>query len=207
MKNVITVAREYGSGGREIARRVAGALSWRLVDRELIAEVARRADVPPEAAAEYDERLNPWMVRMAKGLWAGSADSFAAAPRGAVFDADLMAELTRRVILEAAAQGSCVILGRGSQCVLRGRADALHVFVYAPREDRVRRLASRHGGESAALIEMERVDRSRAAYVQHYYASERGARELYDLMANSRVGVEAVARMILCGAGRGAEPA
>jgi cytidylate kinase len=207
MKNVITVAREYGSGGGEIARKVAETLSWRLVDRELIAEAARKADVPPEAAAQYDERVNPWMVRMAKGLWSGSADSFAAAPRGAVFDADLMAELTRRVILEAAAQGSCVLLGRGAQCVLRDRADTLHVFVYAPSEDRLRRLASRHGRESAARIEMERMDRSRAAYVQHYYGCDRANRELYDVMVNSRVGVEAVVRMVLCAAGHGGQPA
>ncbi|MBZ5637972.1 MAG: cytidylate kinase-like family protein [Acidobacteriia bacterium] len=206
MKNVITLAREYGSGGREIARRVAEGLAWRLVDRELIAEVARRADVPNEAAAEYDERLNPWMVRMAKGLWAGSADSFAAAPRGDVFDADLMAELTRRVILEAAAQGSCVILGRGAQCILRDRTDALHVFVYAPAEDRVRRLARRHGGEAAARIEMERADRTRAAYVQHYYGCDRTARELYDLMVNSRIGVEAAVRMVVCAMGRREAP-
>jgi cytidylate kinase len=207
MKNVITFAREYGSGGGEIARRVAEALSWRLVDRELIVEVARKADVPPEAAAQYDERINPWMVRMAKGLWAGSADSFAAAPRGMVFDADVMAELTRRVILEAAVKGGCVILGRGAQCVLRERADALHVFVFAPREDRVRRLASRHGGESAAGIEMERVDRSRSAYVRHYYGCDRADRGLYDIMVSSRVGVEAAVRMVLCAAGRGGAPA
>jgi CMP/dCMP kinase len=207
MKNVITVAREYGSGGGEIARKVALGLAWRLVDRELIAEVARKADVSPEDAAQYDERVNPWMVRIAKALGSGSADSFAVPLRGAVFDADLMAELSRRVILEAAAQGSCVLLGRGGACILRDRADALHVFVYAPREDRVRRLASRHGGEAAARVEMDRVDRSRAAYVQHYYGCDRVDRHLYDLMVNSRVGVEAAVRMIVCAAGLPKEPA
>jgi cytidylate kinase len=201
MKRVITIAREHGSGGKEIARRVAGTLGWRLVDRELIAEVARLADVKPEEAAAYDERLNPWIVRMAKGLWSGSADSFAAAPRGVVFDADVTAELTRRVILEVAAEGSCVILGRGAQCVLRDRDDALHVFVYAPLPDRTRRLVARHGGEPGAAVELERVDRGRAAYVQHYYASDRSARELYDLLVNSRLGLDAAARMILCASG------
>ncbi len=207
MKRIITIAREHGSGGQEIARRVAEALGWRLVDRELIAEVAKRADVLPEDAAEYDERINPWVVRLAKGLWSGSADSFAAAPRGTVFDADLTAELTRRVVLEAALEGSCVILGRGAQCILRDREDALHVFVYAPRQERLRRLAPRHGGEQGAAIEMERVDRARAAYVQHYYGCERTARELYDLMVSTRVGIEAGARTILCAVGCRGEPA
>lgn len=201
MKKVVTIAREHGSGGQEIARRVAEALKWRLVDRELIAEVAKRADVGPDEAAAYDERVNPWMVRLAKGLWSGSADSFAAAPSGTVFDADLTAELTRRVVLEAASVGTCVILGRGAQCILRDRDDTLHVFVYAPREDRIRRLAPRHGGEQGAAIEMERVDRARAAYVQHYYGCDRTARELYDLMVSTRVGIESATRMILCAAG------
>jgi cytidylate kinase len=201
MKNVVTIAREYGSGGGAIARRVAEALQWRLVDREVIAEVARLAHVRPEDAAAYDERVNPWVVRLAKGLWSGSADSFAASPCGAVFDADLTAELTRRVVLEVAAEGRCVILGRGAQCILRGREDSLHVFVYAPREDRIRRLAPRHGGASAAAIEMDRVERARAAYVQHYHGCDRAAREMYDLMVNSRVGLDAAARMILCAAG------
>jgi hypothetical protein len=124
-----------------------------------------------------------------------------AAPRGTVFDADLTAELTRRVVLEAASEGSCVILGRGAQCVLRDRDDVLQVFVYAPLPDRVRRLAARHGGEPGATVEMERVDRARAAYVQHYYASDRTARELYDLLVNSRLGLDAAARMILCASG------
>ncbi len=201
MTKIITIAREHGSGGQEIARGVAEMLGWRLVDREVIAEVAKRADVRPEEAAAYDERINPWVVRLAKGLWSGSPDSFAAPPRGAVFDADMTAELTRRVVLEVAFEGSCVILGRGAQCILRDRPDALHVFVYAPRADRLRRLAPRHGGEQGAAIEMERVDRARAAYVQHYYDCDRTDRELYDLMVSTRVGIEAATRMILCAAG------
>ncbi len=201
MKRIVTIAREHGSGGQEVARRIAEALAWRLVDRELIAEVARRAHVRPEDAAAYDERINPWVVRLAKGLWSGSADGFAAEPRGEVFDADLTAELTRRVVLEAAFDGTCVILGRGAQCILRDRADALHVFVYAPRGERLRRLAPRHGGEQGAAIEMERVDRARAAYTQHYYGCDRSARELYDLMVSTRDGIESAVRTILCAAG------
>jgi CMP/dCMP kinase len=198
MKRVVTIAREHGSGGQEIARRAAAALGFRLVDRSLLEEVARRAELAPEDAEVYDERVNPWMVQIAKALAAGSADSYAAAMRGAAPDSDLLVELTRRVVIETAQEGGAVILGRGAQCILGRREDALHVFVFAPVEDRVARLVGREGGESGAIAAIEKADRARAEYVRHYYGCDRTSLALYDLLINSRMGVDAAVRLIVC---------
>ncbi len=201
MKRVITLAREHGSGGREIAGRVAEALGWKVIDRQVVAEVARLAQVPPEEIHAYDEHVNPWVLRLAKGLWSGAPDAFSTPAPGEILDADRIAELTRRAIHDAAEAGSCVIVGRGAQCALGRRPDVLRVFVYAPVEDRLARIAARipHGTDAEA--EIERVDRSRAAYVRHYYHRGWGDRDCYELMVNSAVGIEAAARTILCAAG------
>lgn len=201
MKRVVTLSREHGSGGREIAVRVADALEWRVLDRLLIEEVARLARVPAADVAALDERVNPWTIRLAKGLWSGSADSFASTAGDTVFDADRMAELARRVIVDAADAGSCVILGRGAQFVLAGRDDVLRVFVHAPLAERLRRLRAGAVSETAAADELERVDRGRAAYVRHYFGRDRTDPSCYDLMVDSHLGLDVVARTILCAAG------
>jgi cytidylate kinase len=207
MIQVITLSRAHGSGGHEIARRVAESLGWRLVDRALIEEVARLARIPPEEAEAFDERVDPWVVRLARGLWGGSAEAFAGPPQGTVPHADLMADLTRRAVLQAAAAGQCVILGRGAQCILAGRDDTLRVFVTAPTEDRLRRLRPRYRDEAAAAAALVDVDRARNAYVRRYYGCDRTDPGCYDLMINSRLGIEQVVRMILCVAGTGGEAA
>ncbi len=201
MKSVITLARQHGSGGAEIARRVAVRLDWKLLDRQILDEVARLARVPPEEAEAYDERVNPWVVRLAKGLWSGSADSFASAPGSGVLDADLMTALTRQVVLDVATEGRCVILGRGAQCILGEREDALRVLVYAPFSDRLRRIRARYPSESSASAAIARIDRARSAYVQHYYGCDRMDPEGYDLLVNSRLGLETAVELVLCASG------
>jgi cytidylate kinase len=203
MKRIITVSREHGSGGREIARRVAEALRWNLVDRALIDEVARIAKIAPEDVEAHDERVNPWLVRLAKGFWTGSADSYAGIPPEMVFDADTLARLTRHVVLDVAGVGECVILGRGAACILGLRQDALHVFIYAPLEDRLARLRARGQDEAEAAKLLHDVDRARAAFVRHYYGCDRTDRALYDLMVSSRVGEDRAVRAILAAVGRG----
>ena len=202
MKRIITVSREHGSGGREIARQVAEALGWKLVDHALIDEVARIAKIAPEEVEAHDERVNPWLIRLAKGFWSGSADSYAGVPPEMVFDADTLARLTRHVVLQVAEAGECVILGRGAACVLGLREDALHVFIYAPIEDRLARLRARDADEAEAAKLLHEMDRARAAYVKRYYGCDRTDRALYDLMVSSRVGEDRAVRAILAAVGR-----
>ncbi len=196
MTRVITLAREYGSGGREIARRVAERLGWELADRSLLESVARLANTTRETAEAFDERCDTWMARVAKLLWAGSPDTFTGTPVD-VLDSDTMAGVTRRVIEEAAHGGPCVIVGRGAQCILAGRPDVLHVFVYADEDERLKRLAARYPTIEEARLAMDQMDRTRAEYVRRYHGCDWRSRYLYDVMINTRVGVDMAAELVL----------
>jgi len=113
------------------------------------------------------------------------------------FDADSMVEFMQRVISGAAAEGNSVIVGRGAPFLLRGRPDTFHVFVYAPHEEKIRRLREAGKGEDQAIDEIENVDRQRVIFVRKYFGMEWPTRELYDLMINSRVGDDVVIDTIL----------
>ena len=129
---VITIAREYGSGGAVIGQELAARLGWKLLDRELILELARRAHVQPSEVSQMDEHPSSFIARLLKAFWIGNAYTYSG-PAPDVVDADYLAELSAIVISEAAKLGQCVIVGRGAQCVLREREDAFHVFVYGAR--------------------------------------------------------------------------
>src|ERR1019366_9592174 len=127
MFRIVTVAREYGSGGGSIARLLAERLSWKLLDRCLVERIAQAASVEPAVAEKFDERLDPWFNRLAEALWQSPGlRGYIGGPVPGWFDADVAARLTRRVIEEAAAMGNCVVVGRGSQCILQKREDAFH---------------------------------------------------------------------------------
>lgn len=199
MTRVIALSREHGSGGSEIAARLAGTLNWRLVDRALIEEVARRAHITAADAGAYDERVDPWLARLARGFASGSPDSYAGLDATGVVNADAVAALTRHVIAESAEEGSCVIVGRGAPCTLSGRSDVLRVFVYAPLAERIRRLGQR--GAADASAEAERIDRARAAYLRRYCGCAFGDRGCFDLMLDSSLGIDRAVATILAAAG------
>lgn len=139
---VITVEREYGSGGAMIAERLAKQLGWKLWDRELTAEIARVAKVTPEAACRCDERVDPLLSRLFRVYARGSYERTLPVTEGQHFNADSMVAMLQEVIEEAASKGNCVIVGRGAPYILRKRPDAFHVFIYAPVEEKLRRLKS-----------------------------------------------------------------
>jgi hypothetical protein len=95
MFRVVTVAREYGSGGGRIAQLLAGRLGWKLLDRCLVEKISQTAAVEPQAAEKYDERLDPWFNRLADALWRGPGlRGFMAGPMPNRFDAEVVAQLT-----------------------------------------------------------------------------------------------------------------
>jgi hypothetical protein len=196
---VVTIAREHGSGGREIAERVALALGWEVLDERIVTAVAQAARVAPGDVGPLDERVESWLDRLAKTLWAGGPEGFTR-PTSDGLDAGQVAALTRRVIEEAASQGSCVIVGRGAQCVLEGRDDVLRVFVHAPVDVRMRRLSARLPAGADAAREIAEVDRARRAYVRRVYDRVWDDRACYDLMIDARRGVAAAAGIILSAA-------
>lgn len=194
---VVTVAREYGSGGAAIATRLAERLGYQLLDRALVERIARLARVDPDLVGKLDEHVDPWARRIGRALWYGGFEAVAVVDENDVVDSDRVAALSARIVEEAAAVGGCVIVGRGGQCLLRGRPDAFHVFVYAPRETRLLRLRARLGPGADLERALEDVDRERAAYTRRYFDADRLDPHLYHLMVNAVVGEEAAVSTVL----------
>ena len=194
---VVTVAREYGSGGAAIAARLAVRLGYQLLDRALVERIAEVARIDPDLAGKLDEHVDPWARRLGRALWYGGFEAVAVVDENDVVDSDRVARLSGRIVEEAASVGGCVIVGRGGQCLLRGRGDVLHVFVYAPRDERVRRLHARLGPGADVELALDETDRERAAYVRRHFDADWLDRRLYHLMVNAALGEEAAVSAIL----------
>ena len=139
MIRVITIEREYGSGGADIARKLAERLGWQLWDQMLTDEIARQMDCDSRAVEEHEERKDALHYRLFKAFLRGSFEGSLNAPRLKMVDADCIREVAERVVTAAAKSGNSVIVGRGAAYYLRERPDAFHVFVYAPLEAKVQR--------------------------------------------------------------------
>lgn len=193
---VITIAREYGSGGGAIGQELARRLGWKLLDRELILELACRAHVQPSDVSQMDEHASSFIERVLNAFWLGHAYVWSG-PAPDVVDSDYLAALTAIVIRQAAKLGQCVIVGRGAQCVLRGDEAAFHVFVYGSREEKLRRIQSRHRTLPECEMALDEIDRTRAAYIRSYYRCDWADRHLYNLMINSDISINRAVSLIL----------
>jgi cytidylate kinase len=194
---VITIEREYGAGGADIARLVAERLGWKLWDQRLTDEIARLAECDRSEVSRREERTDPLYYRLLKSFLRGSFEGSLNIPRLKLLDTDVIVSLTKRIVEKAATEGSCVIVGRGAAFFLANRSDVFNVFVYAPHEDKVQRLI-RSGMEprkAASLVDT--VDHDRADFIRKYFGKEWPCRRLYHLMINSRAGDEAVVRTVL----------
>jgi len=196
---VITIEREYGSGAADIAKKVADRLGWKLWDQSLTDEIARRMDCPSHTVEEHEERRDSLSYRLFKAFMRGSFEGSLNAPRLKMVDADCIREIAQAVVAAAAKEGSSVIVGRGSAYYLRDRPDAFHVFIYAPFEDKVRRLRAMGKSEADAVHLAETVDRDRSAYIRQYFGIEWPERHFFHLMINSKMGDEMAAQAILNG--------
>ena len=197
MLKIVTVEREYGCGGGEIAQRLAERLGWKLWDQLLTTEIARVMDCECRAVEEREERRDALHYRLFKSFMRGSFEGTLNAQRMKMVDADCIREAAERIVLEAAKQGNCVIVGRGSAYYLRSNAGAFHVFVYAPLEEKVQRLRKQGKSEDEAYSLAETIDQDRAAYIKQYFDVEWPDRHLFHLMVNSSMGDEVVVEMIL----------
>jgi hypothetical protein len=202
MVKVITVEREYGSQGAEFAHRLAGRLQWKLVDRCVIEEIAQKAQVPASLVENCDERLDPWYHRLGKSFWHGSVERLPAPPKDTVFDSERMVGLVRRYFKDIAAEGNCVIVGRGAGCALAAVHGVFNIFVYASMTRKVRWFEEHfpeHAGD--ARRELEATDARRAEYVRTYYDQDWTDHRLYHMMINSCMGCEAMIAAALDGTG------
>jgi cytidylate kinase len=197
MIKIITIEREYGSGGGEIAQLLATRLGWKLWDQRLTEEIARLANCPKAVVEAREEKNDPLYYRLFKSFLRGSYEGSINAPKLNLVDSETIAKNTRRVVEHAAEGGNCVIVGRGSQQFLKNRQDTLRIFLYAPREDKVRRLLTRGKSEKEAEELVDTVDRERADFIQKYFNVEWPDRAIYHTMINTAIGDEMVVNTIL----------
>jgi cytidylate kinase len=189
MKNtVITLGREFASGGSEIAGKVAEKLGIPLYNKELITLAAKKSGLTEEAIAASENRrsgsliYNLYMMGNTLPL------------------ADQVYILQSNVIRELAAKGPCVILGRCGDYVLREQPHVLRVFVFAPLEQRICNAKTRPGAKDQAdrlwETEIAKHDRARSSYYNYYTENRWGEAKNYDLCLNAALGVDTCAALI-----------
>lgn len=196
MFRIITIEREYGSGAAEIARHLASRLGWKLWDKELTAEIARVAEVDPSAVSFCEERVDSRFQRMVKVFWRGSYER-SMHLENQTFDPDRMVHVGEQVMQDIADRGNSVIVGRGAPYFLRDRDDAFHVFLYAPRAEKLRRIQDSGTRKNEAENLVDTVDRERIEFVKHYFGADWPTRSLYHVMLNTAMGDENVITTIL----------
>lgn len=197
MFRLITIEREYGCGGATIATQLADHLGWKLWDQLLTQEIARLASVDQSAVRRCEERMDSRLHRLAKAFWRGSYERNSAALGSQMFDADCMLPMMQEVMNKIAQEGNAVIVGRGAPYLLREEPDAFHVFLFAPRSEKIRRVMAEGHREDDAAEMVDSVDRERIAYVKHYFNADWPTRSLYHIMLNTAVGNEPVVQTIL----------
>jgi cytidylate kinase len=196
MYRIITIEREYGSGAAEIARELASRLGWKLWDKELTAEIARVANVDPSAVSMCEERVDSTFQRLVKVFWRGSYER-SMHLENQTFDPDRMVHVGEQVMHQIADEGNSVIVGRGAPYFLRDRPDAFHVFLYAPRAEKLRRIQDLGTRLHEAEDLVDTVDRERILFVKHYFGADWPTRSLYHVMLNTAMGDENVITTIL----------
>jgi cytidylate kinase len=197
MIRIITVEREYGCGGGEIAQQLAAQLGWKLWDQNLTEEIARLGNCPKAVVEVREERNDPLYYRLFKSFLRGSYEGSLNAHKLNLVDSETILKITQRVVQHAAKTGNSVIVGRGSQHFLRDRSDTLRVFLYAPRDNKVRRLLARGKSEKDAQQLVDTVDRERADFIQKYFRVEWPDRAIYHTMINTAIGDQGVVHMVL----------
>jgi CMP/dCMP kinase len=190
----------YGAGGSAVAERVAHALGWALFDNAVVDAVAERTGLTRAEVSARDERVPSMVERLATTLSLGTPESLPAIPEGPVLlTEERLVSLTRRIIEEAVQQGPAVFVGRGAQCLLAGRHDALHVFCYAAKEKLIEGAITRLGVDPNAA---ERVvadkNRNREQYVKRHFDREWRSVTNYHLCLDTGwLGLDAAAELVV----------
>jgi hypothetical protein len=196
----ITISRMYGSGGSEVAQRVAAALGWSLLDNDIVDAIAERSGLTRAEVSAQDERVPSLVERLASALSLGSPEILPPVPTGPMETTEeRIVAVTKRVIEEALNAGPAVFVGRGAQCLLAEREDALHVFCYAPRAA-LRKYAIemfKVTADEADKIVSDQ-NKQREQYVRRHWNRNWLAHENYHLCVNTAwLGLDGAARMVV----------
>lgn len=196
---IITVSRQMGAGGAELARRVADALGWRVVDNELVEAIAARAGLPATEVALKEEQAPGFFDRLLRTLTTAAPEIQAAPDEVAELEEAKLVAVTESVVADVAREGRIVLVGRAASAVLSTDRDALHVKVVAPKEARVRAVAERAGLDAdVARDRVEASDASRSRYHRQYYHRDWNDAAHYHLVLNSAaLGLEAAVATVV----------
>ena len=185
-KKIITISREYGSGGRQVGLTVAKKLGLEFYDKELIDAAAKEIGFPTEMIADREQRLtNSLLYNFAMGTLYGIA--YPREPKVSELPlTEQIYQAQKKAIEEAAKRGSCIFVGRCADYILKSRPDVLRVFIYADRDIRKRRAIEEYGEIEEYIDEfMYQTDKRRRIHYENYTNQKWGSRENYDLMLNS----------------------
>lgn len=194
---IITIEREYGCGGGEIARQLADQLGWKLWDRALTEEIAKVANVECAAVERCEERVDSTFQRLVHVFLRGSYERDMEPSSHQPFNTDRFVAVGRQVMQHAADAGKCVIVGRGAPYFLRERPDAFHVFLYASFTEKLRRLQLLGKSHAEAEDMLGQIDQDRITFVKRYFNADWPTRCLYHVMINTAIGNENVISTVL----------
>jgi cytidylate kinase len=198
MVNAITIEREYGCGASEIAGLVASRLGWNLWDQRLTQEIARLTESTPEAVEQREWRADPIVYRVFQDFLRGGFEGgLPPTSRLHLLDARRIAAVSEIAVKAAFSSGPSVIVGRGSQFYLRNHKDVFHVFLYASRDHKIRRLISRGETQNKAIELVDTTDKARAAFVRQYLGLQWQEPHLYHAMFNTGMGESCTATMLV----------
>jgi hypothetical protein len=198
MIQAITIEREFGCGASEIAGLVASRLGWSLWDERLTQEIARLTESTPEAVEQREWRSDPVVYRIFQDFLRGGFEGgLPPTNRLHLLDARRIAAVSETAVKTALSGGPSVIVGRGSQFFLRNRKDVFHVFLYASRDHKIRRLISRGESQDRAIELVDTTDKARAAFVRQYLGLQWLDPHLYHAMFNTEMGGSRTAAILV----------
>lgn len=184
--DLVTISREFGAGGSELASALGEQLGWPVLDHELIHQVAERLELDEAAVEKLDERPPNWLARIAAMLLIAPPEAPLDFDHTGVLTPDAIATATHAVIVEAVQHRPLIVVGHGAQAFLAQVPGALHIRLFAPMASRVHRLRARYGWSDTTAIEQARkMDEARRGYVQRYYHRDWDDPLLYDLHFNT----------------------
>jgi len=184
----ITISREYGSGGGEIARRLTEKLGWQLIDHEVVVRVANVLGVNESEVEEQDEYAQSTLARILSSMSNVDPTMMMESANVTVTTEDTYQKALIPVVTAAAQKGHVVIVGRGSQKILADQRDVLHIRIIAPLEKRIEYVMQREGmNREEAKARIQEKDRQRERYLQAHYHENSANAHLYDLVINSGV--------------------
>lgn len=187
MIKVVTIEREYGCGAPEIASELGARLGFKVWDHAITERIAKHLHCDVRAVEQREERPDPAFYRLVKTFMRGSYEDRTGSQLE-LLDADGLANLFEKIITEVAAEGNCIIIGRGAPWFLRERKDVCTVFLFASYQEKMRRILASGRSRAEAEDLLERVDRDRAAFVRRYFEMSWPTRALYNLMINTGCG-------------------